>query len=254
MIIDTHSHYDDGQFDADRDEVIGAFEENGIEAAVNVCADLKSLTDVPLLVDRYEKLYGAAGLHPDDVGDLNDETAALIEELAMLPDFVAVGEIGLDYYWKVQSKEIQIAAFKRQIDIARKIKKPIMVHSRDAAADTMNTIKEANAAEVGGIIHCYSGSVEMAREYVDMGFYLGIGGVVTFKNGKTLKAVVKDTPLSHLLLETDCPYLAPVPYRGKRNSSLYLKHVVQAIAELKEVSEETVIETTRENTRALLGI
>ena len=254
MIIDTHAHYDDERFDEDRDVLIRSFSENGIEAAVTVCADLKSLTDVPLLVEKYDRLFGAAGLHPDDVGDLNAETEKIIEDLVNRPGFVAVGEIGLDYHWNVEPREVQKDAFRRQIDIAKRAGKPIMVHSRDAAADTMNVIKESDAATAGGIIHCYSGSVEMAREYVDMGFYLGIGGVVTFGNAKTLKEVVRNIPLSSLVLETDCPYLAPVPYRGKRNSSLYLPYVVSAIAELKECSGEEVIETTRNNVKELLGI
>ena len=254
MIIDTHAHYDDERFDEDRDVLIRSFSENGIEAAVTVCADLKSLTDVPLLVEKYDRLFGAAGLHPDDVGDLNAETENIIEDLVNRPGFVAVGEIGLDYHWNVEPREVQKDAFRRQIDIAKRAGKPIMVHSRDAAADTMNVIKESDAATAGGIIHCYSGSVEMAREYVDMGFYLGIGGVVTFGNAKTLKEVVRNIPLSSLVLETDCPYLAPAPYRGKRNSSLYLPYVVSAIAELKECSGEEVIETTRNNVKELLGI
>ena len=167
---------------------------------------------------------------------------------------MAVGEIGLDYYWDEPAREIQKKWFERQIALAREVKLPMIVHSRDAAQDTLEVLKAGNAQEVGGVIHCFSYGIEMAREYLDMGFYIGIGGVVTFKNAKKLKEVAEYVPLDRILLETDCPYMAPEPHRGKRNSSLYLPHVAEKIAQIKGVSTEEVCRATLENAKKMYGI
>ena len=270
MIFETHAHYDDEKFDEDRAELLSSMQENGIGRIINVSANLESLENTRKLMEAYPFIYGAFGLHPDEVGDLNEDVMARMRELCRMEKAVAVGEIGLDYYWDKENHEKQEYWFRRQIALAREEKLPMIIHSREAAADTLRVMKEEKSEEIGGVIHCFSYSVEMAEEYMKkdmfggiihcfsyskeiaaeylkMGLYLGIGGVVTFKNAKKIKEVVQMAPMERILLETDSPYLAPVPYRGKRNSSLYLPYVVQEIAELKGISEEEVIETTEKN-------
>ena len=257
MILDTHAHYDDEAFDADREELLESLQPNGIEEVVNVCASIDGLQNTVALMEKYPFVYGAVGVHPDDADKMTQETLDEIRRLSHLDKMVAIGEIGLDYYWHKEKEEheIQQKMFRAQLDIAREEKMPFMIHSRDAAEDTLNIIREyMNGGMYGGIIHCFSYSKEIAAEYLKMGLYLGIGGVVTFENAKKLKEVVKYAPLSQIVLETDSPYLAPKPNRGKRNSSLNLPYVVRMIAELKEVTEEEVISVTRENARTLLGI
>ena len=257
MIIDTHAHYDDEAFDPDREVLLASMQEHGIEKLVNVCASIDGLQDTVKLIEKYPFIYGAVGVHPDDAEQMTEETLAEIRRISHMDKMIAIGEIGLDYYWHKEKKEheIQQKMFRAQMEIAREEKLPFMIHSRDAAEDTLNIVREyMQGGMYGGIIHCFSYIREIAAEYLNMGLYLGIGGVVTFKNAKKLKEVVQYAPLSQLVLETDCPYMAPEPNRGKRNSSLYLPYVVQAIAELKQVTPEEVIEVTRENTHRLLGI
>ena len=274
MIIDTHVHYDDEAFDADREELIGSLQENNIGIVIDIGSTKESLPKIRSLMDRYDFVYGAMGLHPDEIGDLTDELLGKIREDMKNPKVLAVGEIGLDYYWNKEEQELQKAAFRKQINLALECGKPVVIHSREAAADTLDILREmygkgslwealhgavpaapgttSGPTERKGVMHCYSYSAEQARIYTrELGFYLGIGGVVTFKNAKKIKEVVADTPLEYIILETDCPYLAPVPYRGKRNCSLYLPYVVQAIAELKGVSPEEVERITEENARRL---
>ena len=247
MIFETHAHYDDEKFDEDRAELLSSMQENGIGRIINVSANLESLENTRKLMEAYPFIYGAFGLHPDEVGDLNEDVMARMRELCRREKAVAVGEIGLDYYWDKENHEKQQYWFRRQIALAREEKLPMIIHSREAAADTLRVMKEEKSEEIGGVIHCFSYSAEMAEEYLKMGFYLGIGGVVTFKNAKKIKEVVQMAPMERILLETDSPYLAPVPYRGKRNSSLYLPYVVREIAEIKGISEEEVIEITEKN-------
>ena len=247
MIFETHAHYDDEKFDEDRDALLSSMKENGIGRIINVSANLESLENTRKLMEQYPFIYGAFGLHPDEVGDLNEDVMERMRGLCRLEKAVAVGEIGLDYYWDKENHEKQQYWFRRQIALAREEKLPMIIHSREAAADTLRVMKEEKSEEIGGVIHCFSYSAEMAEEYLKMGFYLGIGGVVTFKNAKKIKEVVQMAPMERILLETDSPYLAPVPYRGKRNSSLYLPYVVRGIAEIKGISEEEVIETTEKN-------
>lgn len=257
MIIDTHAHYDDEAFDTDREELLESLQSNGIEKVINVCASIDGLKDTVALMEKYPFVYGAVGVHPDDADKMTQETLDEIRRLSHLDKMVAIGEIGLDYYWHKEKEEheIQQKMFRAQLDIAREEKMPFMIHSRDAAEDTLNIIREyMNGGMYGGIIHCFSYSKEIAAEYLKMGLYLGIGGVVTFENAKKLKDVVKYAPLSRIVLETDSPYLAPKPNRGKRNSSLNLPYVVRMIAELKGIAEEEVISATRENAGILLGI
>lgn len=254
MIFETHAHYDDEKFDEDRSALLSSMQENGIGRIINVSANLESLENTRKLMEEYPFIYGAFGLHPDEVGDLNEDVMARMRELCRMEKAVAVGEIGLDYYWDKENHEKQQYWFRRQIALAREEKLPMIIHSREAATDTLRVMKEEKSEEIGGVIHCFSYSVEMAEEYLNMGFYLGIGGVVTFKNAKKIKEVVQMAPMERILLETDSPYLAPVPYRGKRNSSLYLPYVVREIAEIKGISEEEVMETTEKNAVRLFRV
>lgn len=257
MIIDTHAHYDDEAFDSDREIILDSLQENGIEKVVNVCASIEGLNNTVELTQKYPFIYGAVGVHPDDAEKMTQETLDEIRRISHMEKMVAIGEIGLDYYWHKEEQEhlIQQKMFRAQMDIAREEKMPFMIHSRDAAQDTMDIVKEyMKGGMYGGIIHCFSYSKEIAAEYLKMGLYLGIGGVVTFQNARKLKETVAYAPLSQIVLETDSPYLAPKPNRGKRNSSLNLPYVVQAIAELKGITEGEVISVTRENAGKLLGI
>lgn len=249
MIFDSHAHYDDDAFDADREAVLCSLKEHGVGTAVNVSASLASVRRTVELVKRYPFLYGAVGIHPDEVGELNEEKFIWLREQCAGEKIVAVGEIGLDYYWDKEKHGIQKEWFIRQLRMARELGMPVIVHSREAAADTMEILKQEYHEDIPVVVHCYSYSPEMAREYLRMGYYLGIGGVVTFKNAKKLKETVKEAPLEQLLLETDCPYLAPVPFRGKRNDSRNLTYVAEAIGELKGISAEEVIRVTEENAR-----
>ncbi len=252
MIFDTHAHYDDEQFDADRDELLWSMEENGVGAIVNVSASYESCSRVVEMAQRYPFLYAAVGVHPDETGGLNEEKFARLKELCAEEKVVAVGEIGLDYYWDTEPRKVQKKWFIRQLELARETGLPVMIHSRDAAADTLEIIKEYGRG-LRGVIHCFSYSLEMAREYVGMGYNIGVGGVVTFKNGKKLKEIVEEIPLSAILLETDSPYLAPEPNRGKRNTSLNLKYVAQEIAGIKGLTCQEVIEQTEKNARRMLS-
>lgn len=249
MIFDTHAHYDDEAFDADREELLAGLPAAGIGTAVNIASSVKSIDDCLQLAHRFPHIYCALGIHPEHCADLTDALLNEIRDKLSDDKALAVGEIGLDYYWPQPDRELQRYWFARQIQLAREADLPVVVHSREAAADTMRIMKENLAEKVGGVVHCYSYSAELAKEFVKMGFYIGIGGVVTFKNAKKIVEVVNAIPLEHIVLETDCPYLAPVPYRGKRNSSMYLPYVVSRIAEIKGVTEEEVINTTEINAR-----
>ena len=257
MIIDTHAHYDSDSFAEDRDQLLASMQELGVGMIVNSCASVDGLQDTLDLMNQYDFVYGAIGVHPDDAEKMTAETLEEVRRLSYHEKAVAIGEIGLDYYWHKEKENhlIQQNMFRAQMDIARERKLPFVVHSREAAEDTLNIVKEyMDGGMYGGIIHCFSYGKELAKEYLKRGLHLGIGGVVTFKNGKKLKEVVEYAPLEQLVLETDCPYLAPEPYRGKRNSSAYLTHVAAAIAEIKGVSVEEVIAQTEKNARELFRL
>ncbi len=249
MIFDTHAHYDDKSFDEDRALLLNRLHDHNISTVVNVSSSLKSVTDTLKLTQAYDFIYGAVGIHPSNSDELTGESFAWLKEQAQQPKVVAIGEIGLDYHWEQPEKKIQKKWFVRQLFLSRELNLPFIIHSRDAAQDTLDILKSEHAYEQSGVIHCFSYSKETAREFLDMDFYLGIGGVVTFGNGKKMKEVVEYAPLSHILLETDCPYLAPAPNRGKRNDSTYLSYVAEEIAKLKQISAEKVIETTTENAK-----
>ena len=252
MIIDTHAHYDDEQYDdeqydVDRDKLLMSMESHNVERMVTVGANIESSKAALALTKQYPFIYGAVGVHPNEVAELDADKMKWLRQAAADEKIVAIGEIGLDYYYDQPDPAVQKKWFERQLDLAREVSLPVIIHSREAAEDTMTIMKARKAEEIGGVIHCYSYSVEMAREYVKMGFYIGIGGVVTFKNAKKVKEVVKSIPMEHIVLETDCPYLAPEPHRGSRNDSSNLRFVVQEIAALRGLTEEKVIEQTREN-------
>lgn len=247
MIIDTHAHYDDKAFEEDRAEVLESMAGEGIGRIVNIGSSLGACKRTIQLMEQYDFIYGALGIHPTDSGELTESDIEWLKEQSALEKCVAVGEIGLDYYWDEPDREIQKKWFVRQLELAKEVKLPVVIHSRDAAQDTVDIMKAEQAQEIGGVVHCYSYSRELAKTFLDMGFYFGIGGVVTFNNGRKLKEVVEYLPMDRIVLETDSPYLAPVPFRGKRNDSRKLSYVVEQIANIKGISLEEVQQTTTQN-------
>ena len=278
MIIDTHAHYDDKAFDEDRAELLSAMcsgstaqgnrassnvtqgsesSEGGytpvIHRIVNIGSSLGACRRTIALMKEYDFIYGALGVHPTDSGELTEDDIQWLKTQCALEKCVAVGEIGLDYYWDEPEREIQKKWFVRQLHLAKEVNLPVVIHSRDAAQDTVDIMKAEHAEETGGVIHCFSYGKELAKIFLDMGFFIGVGGVVTFNNGRKLKEVVEYIPLDRIVIETDCPYLAPVPFRGKRNDSRKLAHVVQQIADIKGISTEEVEEVTFRNAYKLYG-
>ena len=246
-IFDTHAHYDDKAFDEDREELLISLPAQGIGRVVNVGSSLDSCKMTLNLMDCYEYIYGAIGIHPSDTAKLTEGDMDWLQVHCGHGKCVAVGEIGLDYYWGEPERELQKKWFVRQLELARQVKKPVIIHSREAARDTADILTAERAREMGGVIHCYSYTKETAKTYLDMGFFFGIGGVLTFRNARKLKEAVEYIPIDRIVLETDCPYLAPVPNRGKRNSSLNLPYVVTAMARIKGLDEEEVRKITWEN-------
>lgn len=253
-IFDTHAHYDDHAFDEDREELIGSLKAAGVGRVVNIGSTVASCAECLALAERYDFIYAAIGVHPSETAELTEERFETLREQCLDPKCVAVGEIGLDYYWPEPDAELQKKWFVRQLQLARELKKPVVIHSRDACHDTLEILRGEHAEELGGVIHCYSYSAETAREYLDMGFFFGIGGVLTFKNGRKLKETVEILPMDRIVIETDSPYLAPVPNRGKRNDSRNLAYVVRELAAMKGISEEEVRRVTWENACRLYGL
>ncbi|MCM2591817.1 TatD family hydrolase [Rossellomorea marisflavi] len=254
MLFDTHVHLNAEQFDEDVEEVIARAKEAGVENMVVVGFDRPTIERAMELVETYDFLYASVGWHPVDAIDMKDEDLDWIEEWTKHPKVVALGEMGLDYHWDKSPEDVQKDVFRRQIRLAKKVKLPIIIHNREATQDIVDILKEEGASEVGGIMHCFSGSPEVAKECVDMNFYISLGGPVTFKNARKPKEVAKEIPLEKLLVETDCPYLAPHPNRGKRNEPAYVRLVAEQIAELKEISIEEVEATTTRNAKKLFNI
>lgn len=254
MLFDTHAHLNAMQYSEDVEEVIRRATNEGVSHIVVVGFDRPTISRAIELAEQYDFIYAAVGWHPVDAIDMTEDDLQMIEELAAHPKVVALGEMGLDYYWDKSPKEVQKEVFRKQIALAKKVKLPIIIHNREATADILEILKEENAAEVGGIMHCFTGSIEVAKQCIDMNFYISFGGPVTFKNAKKPKEVAKEIPLEHLLIETDCPYLTPHPFRGKRNEPSYVKYVAEAIAELKGISFEEVAGKTSDNAKKLFGI
>lgn len=254
MIFDTHAHYDDPVYEKDREELFEAMRAEGVGMITDIGADIASTKKAAELSNAYEFVYAAAGVHPSEVYSLEEADMDFLLEMAKNPKVVAIGEIGLDYHYEDTVREVQKKWFIRQLELAKEVKLPVVIHSRDAAQDTLDIMKDIHAEDIGGVIHCFSYGWEMAKIYLDMGFYLGIGGVVTFKNAKKLKEVVQRAPMDRLVLETDAPYLAPEPYRGKRNASHYLKYVAEEIAALRSMAPDEVIHITEENGKQMYRI
>jgi TatD DNase family protein len=251
MIFDSHAHYDDKAFNEDREEIIEKIKEAGVTKVVNCAGNLESCLKTLEFVNNYDIFYGAIGIHPQSAGEVNGNINK-IGDMLNNKKIVAVGEIGLDYYWEGYDRELQIKAFKEQMDLARSLNLPVVIHDREAHEDTLKVIKEFKG--VRGVIHCYSGSLEFAKEVLKLDYYLGFTGVITFKNAKKSVEVVEAMPIDRLLVETDCPYLAPVPHRGERNDSSYLVHIINKIAEIRGLSYEEVRDTTYNNACKLFNI
>ncbi|MCQ8212477.1 TatD family hydrolase [Cetobacterium somerae] len=249
-LVDTHCHLDNEKFDEDRLEVIERIKEN-LEFCVNIGYDLASSKKSLELAKEYDFIYAVIGVHPIDIAEYSEEVEKELELLGKNPKVVAIGEIGLDYHWMTEPKEVQQERFKKQLELAERLNKPVVIHTRDAMEDTVNILKEY--PNITGVIHCYPGSLETAKQLVDR-FYLGIGGTLTFKNSKKAVEVVKDIPLDRIVIETDCPYLTPEPFRGKRNEPIYVEYVAKKIAEIKEISVEDVTKITTENAKKLYRI
>lgn len=254
MIFESHAHYDDKAFEEDRDMLLQSLQANGIDTVINVGAGIDSCKRTLGLMDEYSFIYGAIGIHPSETEELDEENFEWLKRNCCHRKTVAVGEIGLDYHYEEPEHSIQKKWFERQLDLARELELPVIIHSRDAARDTLAIMKSRHAEDLGGVIHCFSYTKEIAREYLDMGFYFGIGGVITFANAKKLKEAVEYIPIEKILLETDSPYLAPEPNRGKRNSSLNLPYIAEEIALLKGLNYEEVIAVTHENAQRLFRI
>ena len=249
-IFDTHAHYDDESFDKDRKEVLETVKKQGVGRIVNVATSLAlgSIQKTIAMTREYEFVYGAAGIHPEYVMELeNEDFYTKLEKCLREEKIVALGEIGLDYHYEDNpARERQKKHFEGQLELAERLEMPVILHSRDAAEDTLNLVK-LYAGKIEGIIHCFSYGTEMAREFLNLGFYIGIGGVLTFKNAKKLKEVVKYAPLDRMVIETDCPYMAPEPNRGKRNDSGNLIYIIRELASLKGITEKEVIKAVCEN-------
>ncbi len=254
MLVDTHVHLNAEQYEEDVEEVIERAREAGVGKMIVVGFDTETIERAMELVERYDFLYAVIGWHPVDAIDCTEENLAWIESLTKHPKVVGIGETGLDYHWDKSPKDVQIELFRKQIRLAKKLNLPIIIHNRDATADVVRILEEEEAHTVGGIMHCFSGSVEIARQCIEMNFMISLGGPVTFKNAKMPKKVATEIELEHLLVETDAPYLTPHPHRGKRNEPFYVTLVAEEIAKLKEITYEEVAEQTTANALKLFRI
>ena len=253
MLADSHAHIDDERFDADRDEVVARALAAGVSLIVNIGADMASSARSVALAEKYPGIYAAVGMHPHDSQDMKETDYRQLEQWANHPKVVAIGEIGLDYHYDLSPRPVQKEVFLRQLDVARKTGKPFIIHEREAHADMLDIIRYA-ARGLNGVFHCFSGSVETAREYLKMGFYISVAGPVTFPKSVKTKEVAKAVPLDRLLVETDSPYLTPQPFRGKRNEPAYVRLVAEEIANLRDISLAELAETTTANVRRLFNI
>ena len=253
-IFDSHAHYDDEEFDNDRKEVLEELKNEGVIGIMNCSSSYKSIAKTCELINTYDFIYGAVGIHPENADEFKDEMLDEFKDIIKKnPKVKAIGEIGLDYYWDENpDKEIQKDVFRKHMKLAEELNVPVIIHDRDAHEDTLNIIKEF--PNVKGVVHCFSGSVEFAKECLKLGYYIGVTGVVTFKNAKKVVKVVKEVPVERLLVETDCPYMAPEPNRGKRNKSSYIKYVIEKISEIKEINPKELNLKVNENLQNLFTI
>lgn len=247
-IFDTHSHYDDDQFDNDRFSLLSSLKEKGVDKVVSCGCDIKSSRVNQMLAQKFDNYYFAAGFHPENLEGFDISNLEKIKEIAQDEKCLAIGEIGLDYHWMSSTKEKQIEFFKQQILLAKELDMPVIVHDREAHGDTLDILKELKPK---GVLHCFSGSKEMAKEIIKIGMYIGLNGVVTFKNARKSLEVVKEIPLDRLVLETDCPYLAPEPHRGKRNDSSYIPFIAERIGEVLQMDAQEILNITNQNAHRL---
>lgn len=254
MIFDSHAHYDDDAFDADREQVLEDIKRSGVSYVVNAGASIESSRASIKLAERFDHVYAAVGIHPQDAGTFDEGSIGVLRGLCRNKKVVAVGEIGLDYYYEGQEKDVQKRVFEEQIKLALEQDLPVIVHDREAHLDTFETLKKYEDKGLRGVLHCYSGSPEMAVEYVKMGFYIGFTGVITFKNARKALEVLEKMPLDRVLIETDCPYLAPVPFRGKRNDSRFLEQVINKACEVLNLERDSLIKKTCDNAKRLFNI
>jgi len=254
MIFDTHAHYDDEAFDKDREELLRGMPQGGVGCIVNVGASMESCQKTLALAAEYPFIYAAIGVHPSETENLTEEDMQWLKMKAADSRVVAIGEIGLDYHWETPAKEVQKKWFERQLALAEEVGLPVIVHSRDAARDTLDILKGWQKGKRKGVIHCFAYTKEMAREYLDMDYYFGIGGVLTFKNARRLLEAAGYIPLERILLETDCPYLSPEPCRGKRNQSGNIDFVAEKLAEIKKLTKEEVLAQTWKNALDFYGL
>ena len=250
-IFDSHAHYDDEQFNEDRNDILSAMPKNNVEYILNAGCDYTSSLASIEMSKKYDFIYAAVGIHPHEAH--KNESLSDIESLCNNEKVVAIGEIGLDYHYDFSPRDIQIKYFEDQLELANKVNLPIIVHDRKAHEDVMTSLKKIPVNKTG-VIHCYSGAKEMARDLLNMGYYLGFGGAITFANAKKTIEVLEYVPLDRILIETDCPYLSPVPFRGKRNNSMYLTHVIDKISEIKGISREEIADITLNNAKKLFSI
>jgi len=253
MLFDSHAHIDDEKFDMDRDEVIARALENGVTGIINAASCMASSARSVDLAKRYENIYAAVGIHPHDAKDAQETDYEQLAAWSKEDKVVAIGEIGLDYYYDLSPRDVQRTVFTRQIDVARQMDMPIIIHDRDAHGDILEVLRK-DGKGIKGVLHCFSGSLEMAKEVIKLGFYLSIAGPVTFKNAAKLPEIIKAVPLERLLVETDCPYLTPHPHRGKRNEPSYVKLVAEQVANLRGMDVMDLARVTSENTKKIFKI
>jgi TatD DNase family protein len=254
VLFDTHAHYDDQKYNEDRDEAIKRAFDSGVKHIINVSVDVPSSIECIEIAEKYDFIYSAIGFHPQNVERADDNTIEALFNIAQNKKVVAIGEVGLDYFYPEPPRDLQKLWFVKQVDLAKTLNMPLIIHDRDAHQDTISIIKNENAKQVGGVFHCFSGSIETAREILKHEFYISFTGVVTFKNAKSILEVVKSIPDDRLLIETDCPYLSPEPNRGKRNESSFIGYTAEKIAELRGTTRESLEMTTFENAKRLFGI
>jgi TatD DNase family protein len=252
MLIDTHTHLDDARYDADRDAMIQRARQAGVTAFVTIGCDLTTSRSAVTLADRHADIYASIGVHPHEVKHIRDDWYDELRRLAQHAKVVAYGEIGLDYHYNHSPPKDQRERFREQIQLARDLHLPVVIHTREAQEDTISILKEEKASEVGGVFHCFSGDAWLAKDALDLGFYLSFSGILTFNNATMLREIAKQTPLDRVLIETDCPYLTPVPHRGKRNEPAFVSHVARQLAEIHpDLSLEQIEEATTENAKRL---
>lgn len=254
MLFDSHAHLDSSKFDDDREMVINRAKNNGIALIMNPGADLESSQNAVKLSEEYDFIYAAVGVHPHDADTMDENMLGIIKALALKDKVKAIGEIGLDYFYDNSPRDIQKHWFKRQLELAKELKLPVIIHDRDANQDVFDILREVDSFKTGVLLHCYSGSAELARQYVKLGAYISIAGPVTYKNARKTVEVVESIPLERILIETDSPYLTPMPHRGKRNEPMHVRFVCEKIAQIKDIPYEEVEQVTNENARRYFNI